>query len=146
MGATLPAYYASVLITYGTTFFVTAVICATRSGSYTPTRPTIVATLFILFALASLAFTLALSPFSRTRACRARRPALFFLTSQFYNVFLEGESQPRATSEKRLASGHHLSLLASAPRARGSAVSPLPDHPLEQVSLFPTMASTSAPR
>ena len=90
-----------VLITYGTTFFVTAVICAIEIGLVLhPLDPTIAATLFILFALASLAFTLALSPFfSNARFAALAGPLLFFLTSQFYNVFLEGGSQSGMTSE-----------------------------------------------
>jgi len=46
--------------------------------------------LFILFALASLAFALALSPFFKNARVGAfLGPLLFFLSSQLYNLFLD---------------------------------------------------------
>ena len=92
MGTALPAYYGSILITYGASFLATALIAAAEIGlsCYTHSSPTLVLLLFILFALSSLAFTLALTPFFRNaRLAALLGPLLFFLTSQLYNLFLE---------------------------------------------------------
>ena len=79
MGVTLPAYYGSVLTTFGASFAIIAAISGViiSIGCFTHSSPGIVAILFILFALASLAFTLAISSRSRrssaTRASRRSR-------------------------------------------------------------------------
>ena len=92
MGATLPAYYGSVLTTYGASYFITALVCAAIifPSCYTYSDPTLVVALFVLFALATLAFTLALSPFFKNaRLAALAGPLLFFISSQFYNAFLD---------------------------------------------------------
>lgn len=93
MGASLPAYYGSILLTYGVSFLLTALIGAAEIGfsCYTHSSPSLVILLFSLFALSSLAFTLALTPFfTNSRLAALMGPLLFFLTSQLYNLFLEG--------------------------------------------------------
>ncbi|KAL1503435.1 hypothetical protein AB1Y20_011923 [Prymnesium parvum] len=92
MGTALPAYYASILLTYGASFVATALIGAAEIGfsCYTHSSPTLVLLLFVLFALASLAFTLAMTPFfTNARLAALLGPLLFFLSSQLYNLFLD---------------------------------------------------------
>ena len=108
MGVTLPAYYGSVLTTFGASFFIIAAISGViiSIGCFTLSSPGIVAILFILFALASLAFTLAISSlFRNSRVAALAGPLIFFLTSQLYNVFLErGELQEGMNGAKALTS------------------------------------------
>ena len=108
MGVTLPAYYGSVLTTFGASFFIIAAISGViiSIGCFTLSSPGIVAILFILFALASLAFTLAISSlFRNSRVAALAGPLIFFLTAQFYNVFLErGELQEGMNGAKALTS------------------------------------------
>mgnify|MGYP007078369923 CR=1 FL=1 len=85
MGTSLPAYYGSILITYGASFLATALIGAAEIGfsCYTHSSPVLVLMLFILFALSSLAFTLMLMPwFRNARLAALLGPLLFFITSQ----------------------------------------------------------------
>ena len=92
MGTSLPAYYTSVLLTYGASFVLTALIAAAEIGfsCYTHSDASLVVLFFVLFALASLAFTLALAPFFRNaRIAALMGPLCFFITSQFYNLYLE---------------------------------------------------------
>ena len=92
MGTSLQAYYASILATYGLTFIVIAVLSASEIGlsCYTHSDFSLVLVFFVLFALAALAFTLALSPFFKNaRVAALLGPLLFFLSSQLYNLFLD---------------------------------------------------------
>ena len=71
--------------TYGLSFFVTAVICALEIGlsSYKHSSFSLVLVLFVLFALASMAFTLALTPFFKNaRLAALVGPLVFFCSSQ----------------------------------------------------------------
>ena len=60
MGATRTSYYASILTVHGTSFLVTALICAAEIGAscYTRSDTSLYLMLFITFALATLSFTL----------------------------------------------------------------------------------------
>ena len=92
MGATLRAYYGAVLTTYGLTYLIAGAVCAGIVGSscLTSSSPSLVVLLFALFTLASLAFTLALSPFfTDARVAALAGPLLFFITSMLYFLFLE---------------------------------------------------------
>jgi len=60
--------------------------------------------LFILFALASLAFALALSPFFKNARVGAfLGPLLFFLSSQLYNLFLDKGRLQQGNAPGKLA-------------------------------------------
>jgi len=92
MGTSISAYYGSVLIMYGASFLVTSLIAAAEIGfsCYTKSDAILVLLLFVLFAISSLAFTLALTPFFRNaRVAALCGPLIFFITSQFYNLFLD---------------------------------------------------------
>jgi ABC-type multidrug transport system ATPase subunit len=92
MGASLPAYYGSLLLMHGITFFACALIAAAELGPscFQHSDTSIVVLLFSLFALSSMSFTLALTPFFRSaRLAALVGPLLFFLTSLLYNIFLE---------------------------------------------------------
>jgi ABC-type multidrug transport system ATPase subunit len=97
-----------VLTTFGASFAIIAAISGViiSIGCFTHSSPGIVAILFILFALASLAFTLAISSlFRNSRVAALAGPLIFFLTAQFYNVFLErGELQEGMNGAKALTS------------------------------------------
>ena len=91
-GASLPAYYGSLLLTHGTSFLLCALISAAELGPYCfkHSATSIVILLFSLFALSSMSFTMALTPFFRNaRLAALVGPLLFFLSSQLYNLFLE---------------------------------------------------------
>ena len=92
MGATRSSYYGSVLCVYGAAFILAALIAAAEIGSscYTRSQGSLVVTLFVLFALATMCFTLALVPFFKNARMGALvGPLLFFGSSQLYNLFLE---------------------------------------------------------
>ena len=153
MGATLPAYYGSVLATYGTSFFITAIICAMIIGfsCYQYSAWSLVLVLFILFALASLAFTLALSPFfTNARLAALVGPLLFFITSQFYNLFLDGGElvEGNEVSSMRPPSISNLSWILrriSPPRRRLFLSCPLPLSPaLPLLPASPSLTSSTA--
>ena len=80
------------LLTHGVSFLIVAVICAAEIGfsCYTRSDATLVLALFVLFAFATLAFTLALVPlFKNARVAALVGPLIFFGSSQLYNLFLE---------------------------------------------------------
>jgi len=92
MGATHTSYWGSVLATYGSQYLVTAFICGLLviPFCFPNSSPGLIFIHFILFALASLAFTLALTPFFRNARIGALAgPGIFFVSSQLYNLFLD---------------------------------------------------------
>lgn len=81
MGATRASYYGSILITHGVSFLITSLICAAEIGfsCYKHSSASLVAVLFILFAMGTLAFTLAMVPiFKNSRVAALVGPLVFF--------------------------------------------------------------------
>ncbi|EOD16726.1 ATP-binding cassette transporter [Emiliania huxleyi CCMP1516] len=93
MGTAPPAYYTSLLATSAAAFLLISAVCAAEIGlsCYTHSDGALVLLLFLLFGLATLAFTLAMAPlFSNARLAALVGPLLYFLSSQLYSFFLEG--------------------------------------------------------
>ena len=92
MGLRPVAYYGATLITNGATFMLIGLVAAVEVGlsTYPHSSLSLVAFLFVEFALSTLAFTLALSPlFRNARVAALIGPLAYFLTSQPYNFFLD---------------------------------------------------------
>ena len=94
-GLLLSAYYGSILVTYGLTFLIAAVLggALITPNLFPLANPLLVMLLFVLFALAVLAYTATLSAFFKNaRVASILGPLSLFLSSQLIFLFLDQQT------------------------------------------------------
>jgi ATP-binding cassette subfamily A (ABC1) protein 3 len=94
-GLSLPAYYQSIVITYGGTFVLVALLAAfiITPNLFPLSSFFLVLLLFVLFALAVLAYTCAISSFfSNARVAAILGPLSLFLSTQIIFIFLDRQT------------------------------------------------------